>query len=154
MGVDGTCSATFLSTSGTMAYLCALVKCFIVKHLEVLSVVFGIFCKNRAGTPASFNLCREAAVVWYSMSFRSTGFAGVIFLMVLGCATNPSVSRRSHSDFWRNGITEPIRQTFHRLTSETPDWRAQKERQQRLAREAGRIGYIGNAGPALGTSLP
>ena len=65
------------------------------------------------------------------MSFRSTGLAGIISLMVLGCATNPSVS-----------------------TSETPMWRAQKEYQQRLAREAGRIGYIGNAGPALGTSLP
>jgi hypothetical protein len=65
------------------------------------------------------------------MSFRSTGLAGVILisLMLLGCVTNPFVSR--------------------------PDlWQVQKERQQRLAREAGRIGYIGNAGPALGTSLP
>jgi hypothetical protein len=33
-------------------------------------------------------------------------------------------------------------------------WRAQKARQQRIAREAGRIGYIGNAGPALGSSIP
>ena len=32
-------------------------------------------------------------------------------------------------------------------------WRAQKERQQRIAREAGRIGYIGNAGPALGSTV-
>jgi hypothetical protein len=28
------------------------------------------------------------------------------------------------------------------------------ERQQQGLREAGRIGYIGNEGPALGTSLP
>jgi hypothetical protein len=33
-------------------------------------------------------------------------------------------------------------------------WRAQEVRQQRVAREAGRIGHIGNAGPALGTTLP
>jgi hypothetical protein len=32
-------------------------------------------------------------------------------------------------------------------------WRVQKERQQRLAR-ANRIGYIGNAGPALGSTMP
>jgi hypothetical protein len=31
-------------------------------------------------------------------------------------------------------------------------WRVQKERQEGVAREAGRIGYIGNQGPALGTS--
>jgi hypothetical protein len=30
----------------------------------------------------------------------------------------------------------------------------QLERQQQGAREAGRFGYIGNAGPALGSSLP
>ena len=33
-------------------------------------------------------------------------------------------------------------------------WRAQLQRQQLVAREAGRIGYIGNAGPALGSTLP
>ena len=65
------------------------------------------------------------------MSFRSIGLAGIISLMVLGCATNPSVS-----------------------TSEARMWREKKEYQQRLAREAGRIGNIGNEGPALGTSLP
>jgi hypothetical protein len=32
-------------------------------------------------------------------------------------------------------------------TSEDRMWRAQKERQQQGAREAGRIGYIGNEGP-------
>jgi hypothetical protein len=32
-------------------------------------------------------------------------------------------------------------------------WRAQEVRQQRVAREAGRIGRIGNAEPALGTTL-
>ena len=64
------------------------------------------------------------------MSFRFTVLASVISLTVLGCATNRSVS-----------------------TSETKLWRTQKERQQRVAREAGRIGYIGNAGPALGSSF-
>jgi hypothetical protein len=43
-------------------------------------------------------------------------------------------------------------------TKDTPQmramWRAQLQRQQLVAREAGRIGYIGNAGPALGSTLP
>ena len=43
---------------------------------------------------------------------------------------------------------------IYRYVSMSDLWRAQKERQQRVAREAGRIGYIGNAGPALGSSLP
>jgi hypothetical protein len=60
------------------------------------------------------------------MSFRP-GLVGAISLMSLGCATNPSVS-----------------------TSEPRMWREQKEYQQRLAREAGRIGYIGNEGPRWG----
>jgi outer membrane biogenesis lipoprotein LolB len=63
------------------------------------------------------------------MYFRFTVLAVVASLMVLGCANNPSVS-----------------------TNETRLWRAQKERQQRIAREAGRIGHIGNLGPALGVS--
>jgi hypothetical protein len=33
-------------------------------------------------------------------------------------------------------------------------WRAQLQRQQLVAREAGRIGYIGNAALALGSTLP
>jgi hypothetical protein len=32
-------------------------------------------------------------------------------------------------------------------------WRAQLQRQQLVAREAGRIGYIGNAFPNLGAGL-
>ena len=57
------------------------------------------------------------------------GIATAISLMFFGCTSNQSVSRR-----------------------DTPDWRVQKERQQRVAREAGRIGYIGNLGPAVGGS--
>ncbi len=57
------------------------------------------------------------------------GIAGIISLMFFGCASSPSVSKR-----------------------DTSDWRVQKERQQRVAREAGRIGYIGNLGPAVGGS--
>ena len=63
--------------------------------------------------------------------------------MLLGCAVKPYASRAGlaiqsvFSDKDDNGL-----------------WRTQKERQQRIAREAGRIGYIGNAGPALGSSLP
>jgi outer membrane biogenesis lipoprotein LolB len=56
------------------------------------------------------------------MTFRFTLLTAVISLMVLGCATRQSVS-----------------------TWETSLWRAQKERQQQITREAGRIGYIGNA---------
>jgi len=65
------------------------------------------------------------------MSFRPTGVAVVISLLIVGCATHPTIS-----------------------TSEARLWRVQKERQQRIAREAGRIGYIGNLGPALGTARP
>jgi hypothetical protein len=39
-------------------------------------------CEHLGG---AFALCREADVVWYSMSSR-TGLAGIISLMVLGCA--------------------------------------------------------------------
>lgn len=60
------------------------------------------------------------------MSFRFTLLAAAISLMVLGCATDQSLSTR-----------------------ETSLWRAQKERQQRIAHDAGRIGYIGNAVPSL-----
>jgi hypothetical protein len=60
------------------------------------------------------------------MSFRLIGITAAfsISLMVVGCATNPSAS-----------------------TDELPlGWRLAKQRQQQAAREAGRIGYIGNAG--------
>jgi hypothetical protein len=56
---------------------------------------------------------------------RFTGLVGVFCIILLGCATNPSDS-----------------------ASEARMWRAQLERQQQGAREAGRIGYIGYAGPA------
>jgi hypothetical protein len=89
-------------------------------------------------------LPREADVVWYFMSlFRSIGLAGIGSLMVLGCATNPYASRAAVA----------IQHVF-RDQDDSHLWRVQKARQQRLAREAGRIGYIGNAGPALGSSLP
>ena len=65
------------------------------------------------------------------MRFRSIGCVATILISILmsGCALKRYVSM---SDIWR----------------------AQEFRQHRLAREAGRIGHIGNAGPALGTSLP
>jgi hypothetical protein len=62
----------------------------------------------------------------------------MICLMVQGCATSPSAA-----------------------TSETAQLRARTERQQqlerdwRLSREHGRIGYVGNQAPALeGTTVP
>lgn len=77
------------------------------------------------------NLRGEVNALEYSMRFRSIGCAAIICISFLtsGCALRRYVSM---SDLWR----------------------AQEVRQQRLAREAGRIGHIGNAGPALGTSLP
>ena len=59
------------------------------------------------------------------VSFRLAFLGAVILLLLLGCASNPPVSRGAD-----------------RM------WTAQLERQQQAAREAGRIGYIGNAGPA------
>ena len=59
------------------------------------------------------------------MSFRTAGLAVAISLMILGCSTDPSTS-----------------------TGDDRIWRAQLERQQQGAREAGRIGYIGYAGPS------
>jgi hypothetical protein len=53
------------------------------------------------------------------MSFRSAALVG-ISLMVLGCATEPPVAEAQ--------------------------WRWEKENEQQGARDAGRIGYIGNAG--------
>jgi hypothetical protein len=74
-------------------------------------------------------LRRDAVALHYPMGFRVFGYAAIlsIFLLELGCAVKPSAANL---------------------------WRAQLERQQRVAREAGRIGHIGNAGPALGTTLP
>ncbi|MGB7836861.1 MAG: hypothetical protein WBL40_01995 [Terrimicrobiaceae bacterium] len=72
------------------------------------------------------------------MSVRPTGLAGTFSLMVLGCAADPSAS-----------------------ATLTPEWHARKERQERLvrewrlARDHGRIGYVGNQAPALeGTTVP
>jgi hypothetical protein len=66
----------------------------------------------------------------YSIHFGSIGCVAMISFSCLmpGCATK-------------------------RYTSTSDLWRAQELRQQRVAREAGRIGYIGNAGPALGTTF-
>jgi hypothetical protein len=61
------------------------------------------------------------------MSFRPTGLAVLISLLIVGCAS----------------------QQYLRACG-APSL----ERQQQGLREAGRIGYIGNEGPALGTSLP
>jgi hypothetical protein len=58
------------------------------------------------------------------VNFRFFGLAVVISLMVLGCATNQSET------------AEQARM-----------WQRQLERQQQAARDAGRIGWIGNAGP-------
>jgi hypothetical protein len=59
-----------------------------------------------------------------SVSFRRIGFAVVISLMVLGCAANqPETAEQARM------------------------WQRQLERQQDAARDAGRIGWIGNAGP-------
>ena len=72
------------------------------------------------------NTQTSSGFVGHYVSFRLAFLAVVIFLMVLGCATsNPSES-----------------------ASEDRIWSAQLARQQQAAREAGRIGYIGNAGPA------
>ena len=69
-----------------------------------------------------------AHVLYFLMGFRS-GFAAVITisLMAIGCASKPLSENQ---------------------------WRQQKERQQRVGREAGRIGYIGNAGPSVGSMQP
>jgi outer membrane biogenesis lipoprotein LolB len=77
------------------------------------------------------------------MTFRDTGFAVVACLMLSGCAAKPYASRAAVA--------------IQRIFQDQNDsrlWREQKARQQRIAREAGRIGYIGNLGPALGTSVP
>jgi hypothetical protein len=77
------------------------------------------------------------------MSVRHTVFAVAISLMFVGCATNQYAHRAVVA--------------VQRIFQDQDDsrlWRVQKERQQRIAREAGRIGYIGNEGPALGSTIP
>jgi hypothetical protein len=87
----------------------------------------GKYLKSKSG--GAFCLrCRET-VVFFRLSSRLTGFACLICLFVLGCAT-------------------------HAPTTNANMWRIQKERQQRVAREFGRIGYIGNSGPAVGGGFP
>ncbi len=87
----------------------------------------GEYLKSKSG--GAFCLrCRET-VVFFRLSSRLTGFACLICLFVLGCAT-------------------------HAPTTNANMWRIQKERQQRVAREFGRIGYIGNSGPAVGGGFP
>ena len=78
------------------------------------------------------------------MSFRSTGLSVAISLIVLGCA--PTKQYAAHA-----GV---VVQRIFQDQNDSRLWRVQKERQQRIAREAGRIGYIGNAGPALGSTYP
>ena len=77
------------------------------------------------------------------MSVHATGIMVAIALSLFGCATNRYAVSASRA--------------VQRIFQDQDDsrmWRLQKERQQRIAREAGRIGYIGNAGPALGSSFP
>jgi hypothetical protein len=90
----------------------------------------------------AFDFRRKSNAVCYCMSVRSAGLAVAISLMVLGCATNQYASRAAVA--------------IERVFQDQDDsrlWRGQKERQQRIAREAGRIGYIGNEGPALGSTI-
>ena len=64
--------------------------------------------------------------------------------MVVGCATTKQYASYA-------GV---VVQRIFQDQNDSRLWREQKERQQRIAREAGRIGYIGNAGPALGSTYP
>jgi hypothetical protein len=68
----------------------------------------------------------EAVVVCCFMNLRAPGLVGILCLMAVGCATKSTLSEAQ--------------------------WRAQLARQQAVAREFGRIGYIGYQGPAVGTS--
>jgi outer membrane biogenesis lipoprotein LolB len=76
------------------------------------------------------------------MRFRLIGLASLVCLMLAGCATKQYATLAAAA----------IQRTFQDQT-DSHMWREQLERQQKIAREAGRIGYIGNAGPALGTSF-
>jgi outer membrane biogenesis lipoprotein LolB len=83
-----------------------------------------------------------ADVVLYFMRFGLIGLASLVCLMLAGCATTQYATLAAAA----------IQRTFQDQT-DSHMWREQLERQQKIAREAGRIGYIGNAGPALGTSF-
>jgi hypothetical protein len=98
------------------------------KFAQKYQLFLGFF---ERGCGRSGNLRGAADVLEYSMRFRSIGYVAIVSISFLmsGCA-------------------------IRRYVSMSDIWRAQEVRQHRLAREAGRIGYIGNAGPALGTSLP
>lgn len=89
----------------------------------------------------AFPFCRGADVVLYSMRFGLIGLASLVCLMLAGCATKQYATLAAAA----------IQRTFQEQ-NDSRMWREQLERQQRIAREAGRIGYIGNAGPAFGTS--
>ena len=76
------------------------------------------------------------------MGFRFAVLVAGLSLALLGCASNEYASRTALI----------VRHVFRNQNNDRM-WQLQKERQQRIAREAGRIGYIGNAGPALGTTF-
>src|SRR5262245_59737842 len=87
--------------------------------------------KFERGSPFGISDLRVASdVLRYWMHLRSIGCVAMISFSCLmpGCATK-------------------------RYTSTSDLCRAQQLRQQRVAREAGRIGYVGNAAPALGTTF-
>ena len=65
----------------------------------------------------------DFALYYLMPRFRSSVLVA-IFLMLLGCATEPPISEAR--------------------------WRAEKEYEQQWARDDGRIGYIGNAGATAG----
>lgn len=74
-------------------------------------------------------VCAVARRSYFPYEQSLDGFACLICLFVLGCAT-------------------------HAPTTNANMWRIQKERRQPVAREFGRIGYIGNSGPAVGGGFP
>jgi hypothetical protein len=64
--------------------------------------------------------------------------------MLAGCATKQYGSL----------VAVAIQRTFQDQNGgDSRMWSEQLERQQRIGREAGRIGYIGNAGPPLGSTF-
>jgi hypothetical protein len=80
-------------------------------------------------------------VVLYRMRIGLIGLASLVCLTLAGCATAQYATLAAAA----------IQRTFQDQT-DSHMWHEQLQRQQKIAREAGRIGYIGNAGPALGTS--
>ena len=66
-----------------------------------------------------------------------TVLGGIISLMVLGCATDPSVATRETTQIERK------------------ERQQRREAESRLGRQHGRIGFVGNQAPALeGTTVP